>query len=181
MKSGSKRVIYEKRNISRSAISPVILGVAVVITLLVAVAGIMEPANRVSYKSRAGTPKALLSFSPFSIHMPEENAISLMLSCGLNRVASVRVQINFNPHIIQLTHEIKTAPELPKIIQRTSKSEANAKGIIILDLGIGKTDPVKAPNGLFELARMQFESTKTGKNQITPINLVKSSLYLTRF
>ena len=110
-----------------------------------------------------------LSIQPGSAEMPPNTSFKLMADSGSNEVSFVRVQINFDPDLIQLSNEIAISSALQQTITQTSISEANSTGSILLVVA-QSTSQSNGPSGSFEIASLNF-STNTSSETQTQISI----------
>lgn len=111
--------------------------------------------------SMAGTYSAKISFEHSSWNLPPKNTFGIWVN-STGAVAFVNIEIDFDPQKVKMVNDmVLTNTSLIRLVKITSSAEANTTGKIFIVLGL---DPVKiasAPNGVFQIADIAFDSSTT--------------------
>ena len=106
-----------------------------------------------------------LYFSPSEISLPPDTSLDLILNAYSEPVAFVRVEINFDPTLVQLTSDVTTSPLFANVIEKTDYNEANITGKILLVLGLSTNDTDNPPTGIINLSQMYLTLNTQNQNQ----------------
>lgn len=107
-------------------------------------------------------------FSPSTAFLPPDTNFKIMADSGSQSVAFGRIVFTFDPTKIQLTDEIGVPSQIFRIVEKTSKINANSLGKAVIVLGV---DPsATAPTGQFEFASFTMTSISGLANDSTGID-----------
>lgn len=106
-------------------------------------------------------PKAVpaaveIFFIPDTADLPPDTTFALNIDVKSNKVGFVRMELDFDNSKIGLTGDIQTTDKLKTVMRKTSVSEANSTGQIVVVLGLSTGDKDNPPTGVFEFMRMTF-------------------------
>lgn len=148
---------FSKRNIIILAVLVVALPLAVYLVR-----------QAVKFISRAVPGAVEIFFVPDTATLPPDTAFALTLDAKSNKVGFVRLEVNFDNSKIKLVDEVQVTDKLKTVIEKTSKSEANSSGNIVIVLGLAPGDKDNPPSGVFEFVRLVFTALgTTGSTQIS--------------
>lgn len=124
-----------------------------------------------SHKSvLAQTPgKVQIYFESTSVDSPATN-LRIMINANGNNIAFVRVGINFDNSKLNLTNEIETNPDFGNIITKTSMTQANTEGNIIINCALS-TSNSQPLTGTFLYANIPVQIMTEEKGTVIPLVL----------
>jgi len=114
--------------------------------------------------------------SPAYETFPTNTTLSLMLDAGSYQIGFVRIDLTFDPLIIQLMDEIQTTSMLNTVISKTSKNNANSTGSIEIVLAIPPGD--QPPTGIIELAKLPIGTVTALTNKHANISVVDQNVQI---
>ncbi len=138
---------------------PVII---ILITLLLTILLVNQPFHFFS-KAAVGDPD--IFFEPQSVNLPPNSAVKLFLNTKNQPIGFIHLQLKFDPAKINLTQEIVTH-SFNRVIQKSSQTEANRTGKIILVLAVEPGQ--QPPGGTVEIAQfaIKAKNKQTGTSSI---------------
>lgn len=106
--------------------------------------------------SKAAVNQATLTLTRGKV---DTNSHEVILSAQTNsQIAFAELHLNFDKRSAQLISEINTTNQLSTVNKKSTPSEANSSGTIIISLGLAPADRARAPSGGFEVARFMFRA-----------------------
>lgn len=123
--------------------------------------------------SQAASGPATLSFSTETA--TDGKTVLVLRTTTTENIAFAEIYLNFDKNGLQLAEEFTTTSLLATVNSKTTKSQANASGQIMLSLALTPANRASPPHGTFEIARFRF-ITGNGGNQTVTIDGVKSYL-----
>lgn len=124
----------------------------------------------------AAQDQVRIFFNPAEASLPPDTTFQLMLDAQSHQVVFARIELGFNPSLINLTDEITTTDKLRNVIVKTSKDVANSTGNIVIVLALQPGD--SPPAGLFEFAQLRFGVVTTATNQITSLSVIDEGIQI---
>jgi hypothetical protein len=108
------------------------------------------------YDTSAATNTAQINLQPSQLSA-SPNAVLQIWTTTNAPTGFVSVEIDFTPSLIKLTSDVAlTSTSFTRIIKRTSYTEANSTGKIILALGLDPAKKTNPPQGSMQLATINF-------------------------
>jgi hypothetical protein len=170
------KLLNLKHKQTRQFLSFIFLLVAIPLTLLAVYLPLM-------LWPKAQTADPHLYLAPETSSMPPNITYQLMMDAKTHQIGFVRAVLTFDRTRINLASEITTTASLNQVdsnnnpwIIRTSRTDANNSGKIILVLGLKPNST--APTGNFELAKLPFTAVTTTSNLSTAINFDSADIQL---
>src|SRR6266487_5042091 len=115
-------------------------------------------------------------FSSTQVMLPPNTNLSLKMDAGSYQIGFARIDLAFDPSMIQLTNEIQTTSLLGTVIQKTSMNDANSTGHITIVLGLSAGAP--SPTGVFEFAQLPIRAVSTLSNQTSSMSVVDQNVQI---
>lgn len=156
--------------------------ILLLVILLGLPAAILIVRKSIKYVPKADVTTVTFSSTPSTATLPPNATIRINLNAGAQLVGFVRVVMTFNNSHINLASEITTTTRLRQNrepatnpwITKTSMSEANSTGRIVLVLALDEQDRANAPTGVFEVANFSIRAVSTQQNLATQFNFSAS-------
>jgi hypothetical protein len=111
-----------------------------------------------------------LFFEASSNELPPNSNVRLMIDSGVEQVAFARIVFSFDPAAINLSDEINVSGPLSNVVDVTTMADANASGLVEMDLGLPVENRDNPPSGIFEIANFNIHSVTAQINHQTAID-----------
>ena len=124
------------------------------------------------------TPSAALAtvdlyIEPATSTLPPDGIFKVYLDPKSQKITFAKVVINFDKTKVQLSSELTTTALISNVIQKTTMSEANSSGQIVLVLAVPPAQT--PPSAIFEIANFGIKKISTISNDQTAISFNSDS------
>lgn len=149
----------------------------VLTVLVIALPVVIFAANRITkYLTKAVGEQVIVSFQPSSLTLPPNSTVRIFVDAKTNSIGFARIVFSFDNTKIRLAGEVDTTAALGKVIEKTSMTEANSAGRVIIILApLPDTQP---PTGMFEFARFPLQVVTSQQNTTTTLNFATSDMQI---
>lgn len=126
--------------------------------------------------SKAQTPTVEISFTPSSQSLPPASTTKIMVDAKASNLAFIRISFTFDPGKVGLLQEVTLSDQFKNVITKTSMTQANSSGKVVLVAGVAPGDTV--PTGVFEFASFSIGSSTTEANASTSLTFNVSDIQI---
>jgi hypothetical protein len=130
------------------------------------------------YQAGAASVSALLYFSPSEQNLPPDSNFKVMVDTKGNQMGFVRLEFSFDITKINLTSEVSVTSRLATVIQKTTMSEANNTGTVVVVAALTPTDRTNPLTGIVELANFNAKAVSPQPNSSATLSLNNTGIQL---
>ena len=127
--------------------------------------------RKTELRSKAQEQVVKMYFTPSQATIPPNTALKLMFDAQSNQLGFARVELAFDQTKIALTQEIAPTNLMSTVVTKTSLTDANTTGRILIVLGLSPANRATPQTGIFEFAEVAFGPKTQEQNQTTTVNL----------
>jgi hypothetical protein len=170
----AKKTKHQHKN--RVSLWTISFVIAAIVILMLTVAKVADIKQQYDARSKAQVNQVKLFIAPATGVAPPNQTMELYIDARNEKIPFIRAEITFDQSKMQLTDEIGTTQKLRQIIRKSTKSEANNSGRIVLILGLAVADRDNPPQGTFEVARFTFAPISYATNLATAVSIDTSTV-----
>jgi hypothetical protein len=127
-------------------------------------------------RSKAAEDAAIFTLYPTAPSMPPNSTVGLMVDAKTHKIGFIMTEFTFDPTKIHLASDITVNDKFQTVLEKSTPDDANATGkidiaMVLFDPTTSDTPP-DAPTGVFEVARMTFQTRTEAVNDDTSLEMV---------
>lgn len=162
-----------RHSLPRGNARRLLLTVLLVLALPVSVI-VLQQVQR--YQAGAAIETVNVYFSPAQQNLPPNSNFKVMANLRTNQVGFMRLEFTFDNSKVNLASEVTVTSKLATVVQKTSMSEANTTGNVVVVAALSPTDRGNPLTGVEELANFNVAATSSQANLATTLSAVDSGL-----
>lgn len=155
--------------------TPRILSLAVLLVGLPVALYLVLNAVRLWPKAQ-GVPAVRLFFSPSPVTLPPNRNVELRLDSGSERIVFVHAEFTFNSSKVRLSGEITPTSQLGTVVEKTTASQANSSGRVVVALALDTAQVGNEPTGNFLLATIPLSAVSSTPNDQDTFRIATSEV-----